>query len=72
MPRKKTDNPGSDSSLSPTGAHSGADCCSEPAQLDPDSRPLSAHAARNPHLTPEQRETAEAEAAEWVRVSNRC
>jgi len=52
--------------------HRGADCCSEPAQTDPNSRPLSARAARNTHLTTEELEAAEAEAAEWVRISNCC
>jgi len=59
--------------------HRGADCCSEPASGEAGTagvgfaaRPLSARAARNPHLTEEEREAAEAEAAEWVRVCNRC
>jgi hypothetical protein len=58
--------------LLPATHHRGADCCSEPAHLDPESRPLSARAARNPHLTIEERESAETEAAEWARVCNRC
>lgn len=63
------------SELSPPGNeahHSGSDCCSGPAQSDDEFRPLSARAARNPNLTKEEREAAEAEAAEWARVSNRC
>lgn len=52
----------------------GGDCCSEPAGSsgDPGGRPLSARAARNPNLTPEELEVAEAEAAEWARICSRC
>ena len=52
--------------------HRGADCCSEPALSGAWDRPLSARASRNPLLTEEEREAAEAEAAEWARICSRC
>jgi hypothetical protein len=54
--------------------HRGADCCSEPATAELDASPiyLSARARRNPGMSAEELEAAEAEAAEWARISNRC
>jgi len=48
-----------------------SDCCGDEDALDQPAF-LSARAARDPNLSVEEMETAEAEAFEWAKQVNRC